>query len=261
MVEVGGLQLDHELQPMEEDLQKWMDEAEDGVIFLSMGSNVKFSMLPTEKLNIFINVLSKLKQRIVWTYDGDSMPNKPDNVMINKWFPQHEILAHKNTKLFITHGGLGSIVEAKYHGVPIIGMPMFADQPTNVKMTVEEGWGYKLDFPTLDEAALTAGLEEMLNNPSYLEKVKNLSQLARDRPQTPKELAVFWIEYVIRHKGAPHMRFQGVDLNFFQKKSLDVLAFLIIAIYLIYRILKLILSLICKGICKLCKRGKKEKVN
>ncbi len=36
--------------------------------------------------------------------------------------------AHKNTKLFITHAGLLSTQESIYHGVPMLGIPIFADQ-------------------------------------------------------------------------------------------------------------------------------------
>lgn len=33
-----------------------------------------------------------------------------------------------------------------------------------------------------------------------------LSSLHKDRPIEPLDLAVFWVEYVMRHKGAPHLR-------------------------------------------------------
>lgn len=59
--------------------------------------------------------------------------------MIRKWFPQSDILAHPNTKLFISHCGLGGVNEAKFHGVPILGMPVFGDQPRNLAAIVRDG--------------------------------------------------------------------------------------------------------------------------
>ena len=49
----------------------------------------------------------------------------------------------------------------------------------------------------------------------------------REQPVPPRTLAVHWVEHVIRHGGAPHLRSVGADLNFFQYHSLDVLAFLL----------------------------------
>ena len=44
-----------------------------------------------------------------------------------------------------------------------------------------------------------------LENPKYKNKVKEISILTKDQPIDPLENAVWWTEYVIRHKGAPHL--------------------------------------------------------
>ena len=41
----------------------------------------------------------------------------------------------------------------------------------------------------------------------------------------PIDEALYWIEYVIRHQGAPHLRYPGADLNWFQRNLIDVAAF------------------------------------
>ena len=50
----------------------------------------------------------------------------------------------------------------------------------------------------------------------------------RDRPLKPVDSALYWIEYVIRHQGAPHLRYPGADLNWFQRNLFDVVAFVIL---------------------------------
>ena len=67
---------------------------------------------------------------------------------------------------------------------------------------------------------------------SYKEKAKELSGLFHDQIDKPLDRAVYWTEYVLRHKGARHLRSAARDLNFIQYHSLDVIG-LIIAVLLI----------------------------
>ncbi len=64
-----------------------------------------------------------------------------------------------------------------------------------------------------------------------------LSKILRDQPQTPLERGIWWIEYVMRHKGAAHLSsFSARDLNFIQYHSLDVIAFLIGSFLIVIKI-------------------------
>lgn len=51
-----------------------------------------------------------------------------------------------------------------------------------------------------------------------------------DQPVQPLDLARYWIEYVIRHKGAPHLRSAGLDLSWLQREMIDVTLFLLVII-------------------------------
>jgi hypothetical protein len=42
------------------------------------------------------------------------------------------------------------------------------------------------------------------------------------------DTAIYWVEYVIRHKGAPHLRVAGLDLPWYQYHLLDVIAFIVL---------------------------------
>ena len=65
------------------------------------------------------------------------------------------------------------------------------------------------------------------------------------------ETAVYWVEYVIRHKGAPHLKVAGVDLPWYKYMLLDVGVFilttLIFSLYVFYKITKTIFSLCSKS--------------
>lgn len=66
----------------------WLDNAPNGVIFFSLGSNAKVSLLPPAKIKIFLNVFKKLKQRVIMKWESDVLEGKPDNVLVGKWLPQ-----------------------------------------------------------------------------------------------------------------------------------------------------------------------------
>ncbi|XP_017493820.1 PREDICTED: UDP-glucuronosyltransferase 2B14-like isoform X2 [Rhagoletis zephyria] len=127
IVNVGGIHI-YPPKPLPADLQKFLDEAKDGAIYFSFGTQVQAKDMPLEKLHLFLDVFRQLKQRVLWKFENDSIPNLPANVLIKKWLPQNDILAHPNVRVFITHGGLFGTQEAVYHGVPVLGMPFFFDQ-------------------------------------------------------------------------------------------------------------------------------------
>jgi glucuronosyltransferase len=71
-----------------------MDEAKDGVIFFSLGSNVKSSKMSPEKVKEFLDAFAELSQRVLWKWETDSLPDQPKNVMLGKWLPQNDILGN-----------------------------------------------------------------------------------------------------------------------------------------------------------------------
>ncbi|KAJ8959699.1 hypothetical protein NQ318_021891 [Aromia moschata] len=66
---------------------------------------------------------------------------------------------------------------------------------------------------------------------SYREAIKRLRQLALDVPMTGLEKAIWWTEYVIRHKGAKHLRNPVADLPLYQYYLLDVIGFLLLIVF------------------------------
>lgn len=56
------------------------------------------------------------KQKVIWKHDDDEPIAKlvPTNVMVRKWLPQSDILAHQNVVLFISHGGMFGTFEVSF---------------------------------------------------------------------------------------------------------------------------------------------------
>lgn len=70
-----------------------MDSAKDGVIYFSMGSNLKSKDWPVEIKQNLLTMFGTLKQIVLWKFEED-LPNVPKNVHILKWAPQQSILGN-----------------------------------------------------------------------------------------------------------------------------------------------------------------------
>lgn len=147
--------------------------------------------------------------------------------MIVEWMPQKDLLGHRQTRVFVAHGGTNGVQEAIYHGVPVLGIPLFFDQYDNLLRLQERGAGKIIKLNEINSQSFEQGLNELLHKDSYRESMQRLSRLHRDQPMAPMDLAVFWVEYVIRHKGAAHLRTDSYKLPWYSYHSLDIVLLLL----------------------------------
>lgn len=162
MIQIAGFHVKQE--QLETELKNYLDESKEGVIFFSMGSNLKSRNLSPQNRKVLMNVFRKLPVKILWKFEEENLPNKPDNVRISKWLPQRGILGHPNVKAFISHCGFISTTEAAYFGVPLICVPIYVDQLTNAAFSTKNGVAVTLKFSELSEETLLEALNQILYN-------------------------------------------------------------------------------------------------
>ncbi|KAM3962159.1 UDP-glycosyltransferase UGT5-like [Aphomia sociella] len=236
-IPIAGYHIDPDVKPLPEDLKKIIDNAKNGLIYFSMGSNLKSKDLPDNTKKSILKMFGELKQTVLWKFE-EVIPDLPENVHIVQWAPQHSVLAHRNCVLFITHGGLLSTTESIHFGKPIIGIPVFGDQFTNIERAVKKGFAKKvtLSYTMADE--LKTAIDEVLGDPKYMNKAKEFSIVYHDRPVSPANELVHWVEHVVKTRGAPHLRSPALHVPFYQKCYLDLLALIVTVIVAIVVILK-----------------------
>uniref|UniRef100_A0A096M9W7 UDP-glucuronosyltransferase n=1 Tax=Poecilia formosa TaxID=48698 RepID=A0A096M9W7_POEFO len=128
------------------------------------------------------------------------------NTLLVNWMPQKDLLGHPKVKLFVAHGGTNGVQETIYHGVPIVGLPVFYDQYDNLLRLQDRGAAKILTLATVDkEDTFLKTVKEVLSEPSYRINMQRLSRLHRDQPMKPIDTALFWIEFA-KHQGAAHLR-------------------------------------------------------
>ena len=84
-------------------------------------------------------------------------------VFVTKLF--RAFVEHQNTKALLSHGGLNGIHEAAYHGLPMVGIPLFGDHFDNMERAVAKGMALKLDISTLTEDTLFETATRVIKDP------------------------------------------------------------------------------------------------
>ncbi|CAI6346235.1 unnamed protein product [Macrosiphum euphorbiae] len=231
VIYVGGIHL-KPAKTIPKDILDFIEDSPQGVIFFTFGSTIKVSSLPGHIEKSFKEVLGNMPQRVLWKYEGE-MKDKPKNVMTRKWFPQRDILLHPKVKLFISHGGMSGVYEAVDGGVPVLGFPVIYDQPRNIENLVLNGMAISMDLLSTTKENLSNAISELINDEKYAKNAKFASNRFKDRPMTPQQSVVYWTEYVIRHKGAPHLKSQALNLTWYQYLMLDIIAVVLIFVFLV----------------------------
>ncbi|KAM3611957.1 uncharacterized protein V6R79_026422 [Siganus canaliculatus] len=241
---VGGIHC-RPAKPLPQDIEEFVQSSGDaGVVVFTLGSMIK--NITTDKANMIAAALAQIPQKVLWRYSGETPKTLGANTKTYDWIPQNDLLGHPKTRAFITHGGTNGIYEAIYHGVPMVGIPMFADQPENMVHMTSKGAAVIAEFNFITTDDLRDKINTVINEKSYKENAMQLSSIFHNRPLNPRDEAVFWIEFTMRNKGAQHLRVQAHELTWYQYHSLDVFAF--------FLAIDLILILLFIKTCSFCFR-------
>ncbi|MEH7118127.1 macrolide family glycosyltransferase [Neobacillus vireti] len=122
----------------------------------------------------------------------------PKNFFVKNYVPQQEVL--KDSKLFITHGGMNSVHEGLYYGVPLIVIPQSADQPVIAGQVANIGAGVQLDMQSLTANQLRKAADRVLSEPSFhlaAAKMKESFQKSGGYQQAVDEIFEFKRQYNI----------------------------------------------------------------
>ncbi|XP_063902949.1 UDP-glycosyltransferase UGT5-like [Zophobas morio] len=245
-VEVGGLHI-HKPKPLSKYFKDLLTTDSKGIIYLTMGSMILTETFDYDKLQGLFDAFAELPYKVLWKAVREKFPKGlkiPDNIHFENWMPQMDILCHPNVKLFVSHGGLMGSQEALYCGVPRLGIPLFADQTNNIRSAERMGLAVKVAYKDINKDTILAAALKLLEDPMYKKNCERASKQFKDRPMSALDTAVYWIEYVIRHNGAPHLRSAGADLPWYQYYLIDVAIMIMCIVIFIAFIACVLLKLI-----------------
>ena len=221
----------HPAGVLPQQLKELMDAATDGAIILSFGSVT--GQLPEEIINKFLVAFAQLRQTIIFKYGGRNatMPsNVSKNVHLLPWLPQNDLLGHPNTVLFITHCGNNGQYESLYHGVPMLGFPLFGDQPHNAFRMVDHGYGIDMNILAFTANELVNNIHKVLDEKSFKMATQKASDILKSRPMTAQDTAAYWVEHVLKY-GGEHLQTGAMDMPLYQFLMLDILLFVLVVCF------------------------------
>ena len=98
----------------------------------------------------------------------------PSNVLLKAKVPQIEVL--KRADLFITHCGMNSTTETIKYGVPIVAIPIDADQPKNARRVCDElEFGIRLDALKLNTETTADAIDRVMSEEKYRVNIEKMS--------------------------------------------------------------------------------------
>ncbi|CAD6185001.1 unnamed protein product [Caenorhabditis auriculariae] len=145
-------------EKLPEDYRKFVeDPASKGTILIAFGSNAQWKFAPKRLTGSY------------FSFNGvpEQLPNLGNHVLLTEWAPQKALLLHNKTVAYVSHGGIKSLKDAVCGGVPVVFMPIFAEQSYNAEMSRAAGFAHVLDKTSATAAQLQTSLRDIIGNKKY----------------------------------------------------------------------------------------------
>lgn len=149
------------------------------ILYISLGT--VFNQQP-HFYRLCFDAFSSLDRHVVMSVgskiDLAALGSPPSNFILRPYVPQLQLM--QQSALFVTHGGMNSVNEALYYGVPLVVIPQGADQRWVAERVQTLGAGQVVGQERLDAAKLRRAVEEVLSTPSYREASERIGASLRE---------------------------------------------------------------------------------
>jgi len=175
-------------------LPQWWPGVDGPLVYVTFGSMAGGMPLFPGLYRAAVRELADLPARVLLTIGNAGDPAElgalPANVHVERWVPQEDVVPH--AAAMVCHGGYGTTTGALAHGVPLVVVPMFADQPRNALRVAEIGAGIALPAPATLRAVVEHATESMaglgdlvqrlLDEPRYARAARRVAESSRALP-------------------------------------------------------------------------------
>ncbi|CAD5216047.1 unnamed protein product [Bursaphelenchus xylophilus] len=243
---IGGIAVKKPQKKHTQEIEEIFSRPSKGVILFSMGSVIDSTLMPVSMKNAFVDTFDHFKDytflwRIKFSVNDTHRFRNISNLFTIDWMDQPTILADPRTKLFITHCGQNSMMEAAYNGVPVLGFPLWADQHYNNALLINRGVALHQDTHTTTSESLIRKISTILNDESYYRNAQILKRKLEDEPFKPEDRFIGLIEYAARHEDKGELNLYVNELTFVRRNNLDIYIPMVLIAYLTFYTAKVML--------------------
>lgn len=132
------------------------------LVYCSFGSQISWQ---PEVFSLVAEAAASLGVQLVVSAgdlaETDFARSLQDDAVVVRYAPQLALV--ERSAAFVSHGGANSLMEAMYHGVPMVLIPVCNDQPVQAHFLAKAGTGLSLDRRTLSAAAIRKALAVVLD--------------------------------------------------------------------------------------------------
>jgi UDP:flavonoid glycosyltransferase YjiC (YdhE family) len=150
-------------------LPDWWRGARAPFVYATLGTVAGGMQQMRSAYAVVLEAVRRLPLRVLLTVGADLplelLGEVPPHVHVERFVPQHEVLPHAGAVL--CHGGSGSVIGALSAGVPLLVLPMFADQTANAARVGELGAGIALPKRCAEPEAVERALTAVLGGESF----------------------------------------------------------------------------------------------
>lgn len=229
-----GSYLSKPAEPLPQEMEEFL-AGDHGFIVVALGTMVE-SISDRQLIEKMIRAFSRLPQKVIWRFNNVSWPSDlslPDNVKTYNWLPQNDLLGQPQIRAFLSHGGINSLHQAVYHGVPVLGLPLFYDQTDNVIRLQSKGMALYITVGELEEEVLVAKLTQLITIPSFKQNALRTSKQLRYQPFSAAELTNRWIDSILKVGSGDHLKPHSYQMPTYELYLLDVCGFVLAVVVLV----------------------------
>jgi UDP:flavonoid glycosyltransferase YjiC (YdhE family) len=162
-------------------------EAAHPFVYLTFGSVAGSLPMVADVYRAALDAVADLYAEVLLTVGRDTDPASfgavPAHVRVERWVDQAAVLGRASA--VVCHGGGGSTLGALAAGVPLVIVPLFAeDQHINARRVVASGAGV-----ATEPSGIQAALDKVLSEPSYRAAARALAAELATHPTTDEAAA------------------------------------------------------------------------